>query len=100
VPLAAVAAAAAGTGLAHPGLGALPQVAAYLAVGGAMFTALLLQAFGSRVVPLACCATALAAEAACRSGGVTGQLVTCALLLAGLTGYAAVVLGGVARHAC
>jgi hypothetical protein len=100
VLIAAVAAAAAGTGLAHPGLGALPQVAAYLAVGGAMFTALLLQAFGSRVVPLACCATALAAEAACRSGGVTGQLVTCALLLAGLTGYAAVVLGGVARHAC
>jgi hypothetical protein len=98
--IAAVAAAAAGTGLAHPGLGVLPQVAAYLAVGGAMFTALLLQAFGSRVVPVACCAVALAAEAACRSGGVTAQLVTCALLLIGLTAYAARVLGSATRHAC
>ena len=78
----------------------LPQVAAYLAVGGAMFTALLLQAFGSRVVPLACCAVALAAEAACRGGGVTAQLVTCTLLLIGLAGYAALVLGSATRHAC
>jgi hypothetical protein len=98
--IAAVAAAAAGTGLAHPGLGVLPQVAAYLAVGGAMFTALLLQAFGSRVVPVACCAVALAAEAASRSGGVTAQLVTSALLLIGLTAYAARVLGSATRHAC
>ena len=46
---AAVTAVAVGTRLAHPDLGVLPQVAAYLAVGGAMFTALLLQAFGSRI---------------------------------------------------
>jgi hypothetical protein len=97
---AAVAAAAAGAKLAGPGLGVLPQVAAYLAVGGAMFTALLLQAFGSRLVPLACCAVALAAEAVCRSAGVTAQLLSCTALLIGLAGYAALVLGSAARHAC
>ena len=97
---AVVAAAAAGTRLADPGLEVLPQVAAYLAVGGAMFTALLLQAFGSRVVPVACCAVALAAETVCRGGGVTAQLVTCTGLLAGLAGYAALVLGSATRHAC
>jgi hypothetical protein len=97
---AVVAAAAAAAQLSHPGLGVLPQVAAYLAVGGAMFTALLLQAFGSRVVPLACCAVALAAEAVCRGGGVAAQLVACTQLLIGLAGYAALVLGSVTRHAC
>lgn len=97
---AVVATAAAGAQLAHPGLGVLPQVAAYLAVGGAMFTALLLQAFGSRVVPLACCAVALVVEAACCSAGVTAQLVTCTALLIGLAGYAALVLGSATRHAC
>ncbi len=97
---AVAAAAAAGTRLADPGLEVLPQVAAYLAVGGAMFTALLLQAFGSRVVPVACCAVALAAETVCRGGGVTAQLVTCTGLLAGLAGYAALVLGSATRHAC
>ena len=97
---AVVAAAATGAQLAHPGLGVLPQVAAYLAVGGAMFTALLLQAFGSRVVPLACCAVALAVEAVCRGGGVTAQLVTCTQLLIGLAGYAALVLGSATRHVC
>ena len=97
---AVTAAAATGAQLAHPGLDVLPQVTAYLAVGGAMFTALLLQAFGSRVVPLACCAVALAAEAVCRSGGVTAQLVTCTGLLIGLAGYAALVLGSATRHAC
>jgi hypothetical protein len=96
----AVAAVAAGTRLAHPDLEVLPQVAAYLAVGGAMFTALLLQAFGSRVVPLACCAVALAAEAACRGAGVAAQLVACTLLLIGLAGYAALVLSSATRHAC
>jgi hypothetical protein len=95
-----VAVAAAGAQLAHPGLEVVPQVAAYLAVGGAMFTALLLQAFGSRVVPLACCALALAVEAVCRSGGVTAQLMTCTQLLVGLAGYAALVLGSATRHAC
>ena len=96
---AVAAAAAAGTRLADPGLEVLPQVAAYLAVGGAMFTALLLQAFGSRVVPLACCAVALAVEAGCR-GGVTAQLLACTALLIGLAGYASLVLGSATRHAC
>jgi len=88
------------TRLAHPHLAALPQVAAYLALGGAMFAALLLQAFGSRAVPLAGCAVALAAEIACRGGGVPAQLVACTQLLIGLTGYAALVLGRATRHAC
>jgi hypothetical protein len=101
VALTAVAAAvAAGTRLGHPDLAVLPQVAAYLAVGGAMFSALLLQAFGSRVVPVACCAVALAAEAAWRGAGVTAQLVACTQLLLGLAGYAALVLGRATRHAC
>jgi hypothetical protein len=97
---ATVAAVAVGTRLGHPDLTVLPQVAAYLAVGGAMFSALLLQAFGDRVVPLACCAVALAAEAAWRGDGVTVQLVACTQLLIGLAGYAALVLGRATRHAC
>ena len=97
---AAVAAIAARTRLANPQMASLPQVVAYLALGGAMFTALLLQAFGSRAVPLAGCAMALAAEVACRGSGVPAQLVTCTELLLGLTGYAAVVLGSATRHAC
>jgi len=97
---AVVAAAAAVAKLADPGLAVLPQVAAYLAVGGAMFAALLLQAFGSRVVPLACCAVALAVEAVCRSDGLTAQLLACTALLIGLAGYAALVLGSATRHTC
>ena len=40
------------TGLVHLHATVLPQVVAYLALGGAMFVALLLQAFGSRIFPL------------------------------------------------
>ncbi len=97
---AAVAAVAAVSRLANPELAMLPQVVAYLALGGAMFTALLLQAFGSRAVPLAGCAMALAAEVACRGTGITAQLVACTQLFIGLTGYAAMVLGSATRHAC
>jgi hypothetical protein len=43
---------------------------------------------------------ALAAEAVCRSAGVTAQLLSCTALLIGLAGYAALVLGSAARHAC
>jgi hypothetical protein len=77
---------------------ALWQVAAYLALGGALFAALLLQAFGCRSVPLAGCALALAAEIASRGGGAA-QLLICGQLLTGLTGYAALVLASPARHA-
>jgi hypothetical protein len=97
---AAVAAIAAGIRLAHPHLTALPQVAAYLALGGALFSALLLQAFGSWVVPLAGCAVALGAELALRGSGIAAQLVVGSQLLIVLTGYAALVLSSATRHAC
>ena len=86
--------------LAQPHWAALPQIAAYLALGGAMFLALLLQAFGCRLVPLASCAAALAFEVAYRGLGVPGQLVACTELLIVLCGYAALVLGSAMRHAC
>lgn len=77
----------------------LPQIVAYLVLGGAMFLALLLQAFGSRVFPLITCAVALAFEVAWRGLGVFGQIVACTGLLVVLAGYAALVLGRAVRHA-
>ncbi len=97
---AAVVAAAAETRLVYPHWTALPQIAAYLALGGAMFLALLLQAFGSRIFPLAACAVALAIELAYRGSGVSVQLAACTELLVVLAGYAALTLGSAMRHAC
>ena len=76
-----------------------PQIAAYLALGGAMFVALLLQAFGSRIFPLITCAAALAVEVFWHRLGVSVQLAACTGLLVVLTGYAALVLGKAVRHA-
>ena len=76
-----------------------PQIAAYLALGGAMFVALLLQAFGSRIFPLITCAAALAVAVLCRRLGVPAQLAACTVLLVLLTGYAGLVLGKAVRHA-
>jgi hypothetical protein len=86
--------------LIHPHWAIAPQIGAYLALGGAMFVALLLQAFGSRMVPLITCAVALAFEVLWHRLGVSGQLVACTGLLLTLTGYAALVLGKAVRHAC
>jgi uncharacterized membrane protein len=97
---AAVIAVAAETRLVEPHWTALPQIVAYMALGGAMFLALLLQAFGSRIVPLAGCAAALAFEIAYRGLGVPAQLVACTELLVVLAGYAALMLGSAMRHAC
>ena len=47
----------------------LPQLAVYLALGGAMFVALLLQAFGNRVFPLTACAVALAVRSCAAASG-------------------------------
>ena len=96
---AAVAAAAAVAGLARPQWAVLPQLVSYLALGGAMFVALLLQAFGIRLFPLASCATALALEIAWRSLGPLGQVVATAELFVVLAAYAALVLGDAVRHA-
>jgi len=87
------------TGLLHVHWTALPQIAAYMAVGCSMFVSLLLQGFGSRTFPLVACAGALAFEVAYRSFWVFGQIVVCTSLLVVLVLYATVVLGKAARHA-
>ncbi len=96
---AAVVVTATATGLIQPHWSVLPQIATYLALGGAMFVALLLQAFGVRALPLITCAGALVLEVLWRRLGVIGQIVACAELFIVLTGYAAVTLGRVVHHA-
>jgi hypothetical protein len=86
--------------LLHPRWTALPQIAAYMALGCSMFVALLLNGFGRRIFPLAACAAALALEIMYRDLWVPGQIMVCTALLIVLTGYAAAVLGSAARHAC
>jgi len=98
--IAGVVAIAAGTRLVHPQSEVVPQVVAYLLLGGALFLALLLQAFGSRAFPLIACVLALAFEVFYRGLGVFGQIVACTELLIVLAGYAAIVLGRAVRHAC
>lgn len=76
----------------------MPQIIAYLALGGGMFVALLLQAFGARFFPVAACAFALALEIACR-GAMPAQVMTCLGLVVVLTAYAALVLANAIGHA-
>ena len=98
--LTALAVAIAGkTGLVHPKLAYLPQLAAYGALGAAMFLALTLQALRSRVFPLVACAIALALEIVFRDHGVQAQIVACTGLLVVVGGFAVVVLGKAVRHA-
>jgi hypothetical protein len=99
VLIAAVVSVASATRLVQPHWAVLPEVSAYLALGGAMFLALLLQAFGSRIFPLLACAVALALEFLWRDLGVLGQIVACLELLVVLAGYAALTLGRAVRHA-
>jgi hypothetical protein len=99
VLIAVVVSVAAATKLVQPHWALLPEVSAYLALGGAMFLALLLQAFGSRVFPLLACAVALALEILWRDLGVLGQIVACVELLVVLAGYATLTLGRAVRHA-
>jgi hypothetical protein len=87
------------TRLTQPHWADLPQITAYLLLGGAMFLALLLQAFGSRTFPLIACAVALAFEVVSRGLGVSAQIVACTELLLVLAGYAGLVLGRAVRHA-
>jgi hypothetical protein len=86
-------------GLVVPAAILLPELAVYLALGGAMFLALTLQAVGARAVPLAACAGALAFELAWPGLGLTGQLVACGGLLVVLGGYAVRELAMAVRHA-
>ena len=76
----------------------LPQIVAYMALGGSMFLALLLQGFGIRIFPLAGCAAALAIEVVFRDYGVFGQVV-CARRCSSRSGLSAWP-GETARHAC
>jgi hypothetical protein len=87
------------TGLVHWSRAYLPQLAAYGALGAAMFIALTLQAFGARVFPLVACAVALALEIVCRGYGVAAQIVVCAGLLLLVGGFALISLGRAVRHA-
>jgi polysaccharide biosynthesis protein PelF len=90
---------AAATRVAAPGWNVIPQIVTYLALGGAMYVALVLQAFGIRGLPLLCCAAALALEVLWRRVGVVGQVVACSELFVVLTGYATLTLGRVGLHA-
>ncbi|HEY6791895.1 MAG TPA: hypothetical protein VI365_31720 [Trebonia sp.] len=85
--------------LAHPHWAALPEAGVFLVLGGGLFLALLLQAFGNRAVPLLACAASLAFEVACRDLGILGQLIACTGLLVILAGYAVVLMGTAVRHA-
>jgi hypothetical protein len=87
------------TGLIHWHSSYLPQLAAYLTLGAAMFLALMLQALGSRIFPLVACAAALCFEIVCRDLGVFAQIVACGELFIVVGGFAAIVLGRAVRHA-
>jgi hypothetical protein len=89
---------AAVTGLVGPRWGVMPEVCAYLALGTAMFLALLLQVLRARTVPLAAAAVILAAEVALRHHGMAVQVLAPLVLLAVIAGYATAVLGQAVRH--
>jgi hypothetical protein len=99
VLIALTVAAAAAAGIVKPHLAYLPQLAAYGALGGAMFLALLVQAMGLRAFPLIASAVALAFEIVARDLGVVAQIVACAELFLVLGVYATVMLGRAVRHA-
>jgi hypothetical protein len=90
---------AARTGLVVPRLAYLPQLGVYLILAAAMFLALTLLAFGSRIFPLVACACALAFQLVFRDFGMLAQIVATADLLLALGGFAAIVLSRTARHA-
>jgi hypothetical protein len=85
--------------LVHPHWVVLPEAGAYLALGGAMFLALLLQAFGNYVVPLTACGAALAFEVGWPGLGVLGQVTASTALLIVMAGYAVPHMGTAIRHA-
>ncbi|MGW0518460.1 hypothetical protein [Crossiella sp. NPDC003009] len=95
--------------LAVPGAipGAVPTYTAYLALGGALFLALLVQALGLNTIALLACGAALAAEVAFTLTGGAGhwplgtvwvQLSVALALLLVLYCHAASSLGSAVRH--
>jgi hypothetical protein len=95
--MAAGAAIAGATGFAHPGWADLPEMAAYLMLGSAMFLALLMQTMGVRAIPLLAASAALAAELILHNEGMIVQVVTPAALLIVIGCFAVMALGAV-RH--
>lgn len=85
-----------------PVAAAVPAGAAFVLLGGALFTALLLQAFGGDLATPLICAAGLAGEVAVTVARpvdpVLVQLVVCAVLLAALLIHAGGVLSTVVRH--
>src|SRR5262249_54628949 len=77
----------------------LPQLASYLALGGAMFLALMVMAMGLRIFPLVASAIALAFAIVARDLGVLAQIVAYGELFLVMGIYAAVMLGRAVRHA-
>jgi hypothetical protein len=98
VLIAAGAELAAVTGFAHPDRADLPEMAAYLMLGSAMFVALLLQTVRIRAVPLLVALAGLAAELVLHNRGMVVQVVTPAVLLVVIGGYAVASLGSAVRH--
>jgi hypothetical protein len=96
--IAAGAAVAAAAGLARPGRADLPEMVAYLMLGTAMFLTLLLQTMRVRAVPLLAAAAGLAAEVVLRGKGMVTQVITPAVLLAVIGGFAVVFVGAAVRH--
>ncbi|HEX6498162.1 MAG TPA: hypothetical protein VF054_03920 [Micromonosporaceae bacterium] len=84
--------------LVPPDRSMLAGLVTYLALGAAMFLALLLQTFRVRAVLLAA-ALALTGEFVFRDYGMSAQVAANVALLAVLGGYAVVVLGRAVRHA-
>lgn len=86
------------SGVLQPQWTALPQIATYLALGCSLFVSLVLNALGSRIVPVLAGAAALATEIVCHILGVNGQLGVCMALLAVIAAYAVAALGNAALH--
>jgi hypothetical protein len=87
------------TGFVHPSGAVMPEVGTYLALGAALFLALLLQAVRARWLPLAVAAAALALEVTFRNLGLPVQVGAAVGLLVVVAGYAAVILGHAVRNA-
>ncbi len=96
--MAAGAAIAGAIGFAHPGRSDLPEMAAYLMLGAAMFLALLMQTMQIRAIPLLIASAALAAELILHNEGMIVQVVTPAVLLVAMGSFAVMSLGAAIRH--
>jgi hypothetical protein len=89
---------AVGAGLVHMQRIVVLEAVGYLALGSAMFLALLLQTMRIRALPLAASAVALAVEIILRGYGVAIELAVPAGLLLVAGWYSMTVLGQAVRH--